>query len=453
MLAAHAADGVRALRDEARRIAERRAAQHASALLTDDDPAAARRAARSLHAELAASRSATFAAPPRNERLALVTHLERGPYTHTPPPNDPTFASFEPHARTRLAERRIAHADIQQLLDCRYALVPNVLYALVRDAPHAMDGTCEVPVYGDWVLFGVMGEKSALRYTRAADGAAPRKYFSAKIYDVGAGGRSGDHVVHMLVFDGADGAFDTLWKEHDGTLLALLNPRFLATRDKTLTLTPRGATAIAAIGRAADYAQCGALRKDGSRCTAYVSRRGVGVCEFHLERAVEKRQRGRTELAGGTTSVASRIHGSGRRFSVPSVPRPPSDPRSAAFDIDARYGRARAEKENRKRRREELDAEAGALEVPPAGPAAPAAESAPAAAPIHLHSDARTLSTLCPHSASAHALRTAQDTLDRKRNRLPPPAPAPRRGAAAARLLARAAARQSNDDDDDLIIT
>ena len=198
------------------------------------------------------------------------------------------------------------HAHVQQHLDCRYALVPNVLYGLVQHAPAAMDGDLEVPLYGDWVLFGVLGEKSALRYTKAADDGdrvrPARKFFSCTLYDLGAAatGESGDQSVTMLVFDGDDGAFDTLWKEHNGTLVAVLNPRFLRpAKTNVLTLTPRSADAVMAIGRAADYAECGAAKKDGTRCTTFVSKRGVGACEFHLERAVAGRQRGRMEFAAG----------------------------------------------------------------------------------------------------------------------------------------------------------
>ena len=64
-------------------------------------------------------------------------------------------------------------------MDCRYAISPSVLYSLTgrygsssahsdyaRDpAQNFMDGNYELPLYGDWVLFAVMGEKSALKYT------------------------------------------------------------------------------------------------------------------------------------------------------------------------------------------------------------------------------------------------------------------------------------------------
>ena len=56
-------------------------------------------------------------------------------------------------------------------MDCRYAITPSVLYSLTgrygsssahsdyaRDpTQNFMDGNYELPLYGDWVLFAVMG--------------------------------------------------------------------------------------------------------------------------------------------------------------------------------------------------------------------------------------------------------------------------------------------------------
>lgn len=39
----------------------------------------------------------------RDDRLALVEDLERGPYEFTPPSDDPTFHQLEPHSGIRLS--------------------------------------------------------------------------------------------------------------------------------------------------------------------------------------------------------------------------------------------------------------------------------------------------------------------------------------------------------------
>lgn len=39
----------------------------------------------------------------RDDRLALVEELERGPYEFTPPSDDPDFLQLEPHSGIRLS--------------------------------------------------------------------------------------------------------------------------------------------------------------------------------------------------------------------------------------------------------------------------------------------------------------------------------------------------------------
>ncbi|KAI3623309.1 hypothetical protein CBS14141_004092 [Malassezia furfur] len=295
-----------------------------------------------------ASRSASFArrAHPdaRNERLELVEDLARGPRPYEPRPDDPELRTYEPNARTALRSRRIAHAELEAYLDARYVVTPSLFYSLVHrtgstaeyvaPAHGAMDGDLEMPLYGDWVLFAVMGEKSTLRYTAApaddrpdapAEGTAferanpvrpARKFFGCKLLDLNTDvvqkhrQLPGDCVLHMLLFDDTPSqragpveasAFAKLWKERDGALLAILNPRILKPRKGNLvTVTPRSGDAVLVIGQADAYAQCTARKKDGKRCNAFVVR-GTNheVCDFHLEHAVTGRLRSRMEFASG----------------------------------------------------------------------------------------------------------------------------------------------------------
>ena len=181
--------------------------------------------------------------------------------------------TYEPNARTALRSRRIAHAELEAYLDARYVVTPSLFYSLVHrtgstaeyvaPAHGAMDGDLEMPLYGDWVLFAVMGEKSTLRYTAApaddrpdapAEGTAferanpvrpARKFFGCKLLDLNTDvvqkhrQLPGDCVLHMLLFDDTPSqragpveasAFAKLWKERDGALLAILNPRILKPR-------------------------------------------------------------------------------------------------------------------------------------------------------------------------------------------------------------------------------
>lgn len=317
------------------------------------------RTRREAKEELRASRSSSFGSRARtdmrNERLELVEDLERGPRPFEPRADDPDVQRYEPNARIALRTRLVPNAQMSEYLDCRYVVTPSMLYSLAsrtgtsgseyeRKAGEAMDGDVEVPLYGDWVLFAVMGEKGQLKYTAATvdqdeekkaqnDELTPfersnpslpaRKYFGCKLLDLSTEiveahrHLPGHCMLNMMLFEsknqagskysgGSGGAFEKLWKERDGMLLAILNPRIMKRRKNAkgpaneLTITPRSADSILVIGQADAYAQCKSIKKDGSRCKAFVIRgKDNGVCDYHLEQAVAGRLRSRMEFASG----------------------------------------------------------------------------------------------------------------------------------------------------------
>lgn len=159
----------------------------------------------------------------------------------------------------------MTHMRLQNHMDCRYALSPSLLYSLTgrlgssadytRDTTKPMmDGNYEIPLYGDWVLFAVMGEKTELKYTTSADNTdhnedptkVTRKYFGSRLLDLSAKyvdtnrELPGHCSMRMLVFDDGPNAshsksdrsaFEKLWKEREGVLLAILNPKILPPRN------------------------------------------------------------------------------------------------------------------------------------------------------------------------------------------------------------------------------
>mgnify|MGYP007088365050 FL=1 len=94
--------------------------------------------------------------------------------------------------------------------------------------------------------------------------------------------------------------------------------------------------------------------------------------------------------------------------------RPASDPRQPNFDVEARYGRGREERIQRKRKQDELEHDTSSLvtdksrlDTAPVRQAEPATE--------YEDADAKFLAEIDKNSVAAKALRTAQDTLERKR--------------------------------------
>ncbi|WFD44699.1 hypothetical protein MPSI1_003369 [Malassezia psittaci] len=404
---------------------------------------------RESYQDLRDSRSESFNAKhsgdQRNERLELLEHLERGPRPCHAPIEDPDWLQFEPNSQVKLRSRLIPNSTISSYLDGRYVVTPNLFYSLTNrtgssnleyagQAGGAMDGDVELPLYGDWVLFAVLAEKSPMKYTAARVTEDPptketmafqrsnpskpaRKFFSCKLLDLNKdivqtqSQLPGDCMLNMVLFDNADprnqgkasskktNAFETLWKERDGMLLAILNPRVWISKhskkSRELTITPRSKDSVLVIGQADSYAQCKSIKKDGKRCSSFVIRgKNNQVCEYHLEHAVERRLRARPEFATGTSSVlgkpttlaeyrpdsrskrikpnsVSGLQGlevgssSGTPYVVStcSEPMSSSDPRFVGYNVEARYGRQRADRDQRKRKQELQEQRISSMEV------------------------------------------------------------------------------------------
>ncbi|WFD00634.1 hypothetical protein MYAM1_003385 [Malassezia yamatoensis] len=412
---------------------------------------------RESYQDLRNSRSNSFHAKQsdeqRNERLELLEHLERGPRPCQAPIEDPDWLQFEPNSQVKLRSRLIPNSRIASYLDGRYLVTPSLFYSLTNrtgssnseyagQAGSAMDGDVELPLYGDWVLFAVLAEKSPMKYTaarvtedpptkdtmafqRSNPSKSARKFFSCKLLDLNKdivktqSQLPGDCILNMVLFDSADSrnqatanskktsAFEALWKEPDGMLLAILNPRvwiskhsvcydaLIQKKSRELTITPRSKDSVLAIGQADSYAQCKSIKKDGKRCSSFVLRgKNNQICEYHLEHAVEGRLRARPEFATGTSFVLGKptklaeyrpdfrskrikpnnISGLqglevGSSSDTPYVVSTSndflssSDPRSVGYNVETRYGRQRADRDERKRKHDLQEQRISSMDV------------------------------------------------------------------------------------------
>ena len=68
-------------------------------------------------------------------------------------------------------ERTLPHDELQEHLSDRYHVSPELLYSLVRPSKGGMD--YEVPLEGDWIVIGVLADKSEIRTTGGAGGPGP----------------------------------------------------------------------------------------------------------------------------------------------------------------------------------------------------------------------------------------------------------------------------------------
>ncbi|SNX83475.1 related to MCM10 - essential chromatin-associated protein involved in the initiation of DNA replication [Melanopsichium pennsylvanicum] len=124
--------------------------------------------------------------------------------------------------------------------------------------------------------------------------------------------------------NGSRGAFELLYKQAEGTIVAIMNPRVLRPfpsrpgdgksgarpggfESKMLRITPRSAEDCLVIGQAADYRRCSAIKSNGQRCSSFVDIKArkqtrTTTCDFHLSRHMDQLARGRPEFAANSTS-------------------------------------------------------------------------------------------------------------------------------------------------------
>ncbi|KAI0060179.1 hypothetical protein BV25DRAFT_1828294 [Artomyces pyxidatus] len=173
-----------------------------------------------------------------------------------------------------------------------------------------------------------------------------RKFVNLRLVDFGArsrasanGGKAvirGDAFLSLLLFEaesydkvdrddgnraekiykgGSRGAFESMSKLREGSVVALLNPRVLKPFQRAadtphpttniLALTPESAASIVVIGHARDLGMCGVVRRDGKPCGSWCDKRVSDVCDYHVQHAVERRRAGRAEFSTGTSGLTT----------------------------------------------------------------------------------------------------------------------------------------------------
>ncbi|KAJ1041322.1 hypothetical protein NDA11_006411 [Ustilago hordei] len=114
--------------------------------------------------------------------------------------------------------------------------------------------------------------------------------------------------------NGSKGAFELLYQQSEGTLVAIMNPKVLrpftsggGRESKMLRITPRSVEDCLVIGQAADYKRCTAIKANGERCKSFVDVKArkqtrTTTCDFHLSKHMDDLARGRPEFAANSTT-------------------------------------------------------------------------------------------------------------------------------------------------------
>lgn len=206
---------------------------------------------------------------------------------------------YDSFAEIHLTKRHVSHTTLaREMADKEIYTLPRLLKEV--KAPDYDPPDCEA----DFVVFAILASKSQpydqKQQHRTSDEHKPQEDAQAS--------RNKFMVLHLcnlkweldLFLFGT--AFDQFWKLTPGTLLCILNPGIMP--PKTNQNSGRfclklgsSEDSIMEIGIARDLGWCESRRKDGKECGAWVDKRKTGICEFHLEMAVDKEgRRGRMEV-------------------------------------------------------------------------------------------------------------------------------------------------------------
>lgn len=205
--------------------------------------------------------------------------------------------TFEPYSGMHLSKRLIDHDTLTRTFHGKelYSL-PRLLKEVV--SPHYDPPECET----DYIVLGIIAFKSTPRDQKIshksistsgeAEDKARQKYMRLRLTDL-------KWEIDLFLFDSG---FETLWKLIPGTVIAILNPGIMPPRNKdkgdfSLKLTSSEDTVLE-IGRAKHLGFCSAKKADGTDCTDWIDSRKTGVCDYHMNRQIEKTRRGRMEING-----------------------------------------------------------------------------------------------------------------------------------------------------------
>ncbi|KAI0073172.1 hypothetical protein K474DRAFT_1603813 [Panus rudis PR-1116 ss-1] len=172
-----------------------------------------------------------------------------------------------------------------------------------------------------------------------------KKYINLKLIDFGCRSKStsatgrqsvirGDAFLSLLLFEadrvdtyetpegkketiykgGSRGAFEKMSKLKEGAVVALLNPKILKPfqrsndaphpTDNILALTPESIDSTLVIGQSLDLGMCQAIKRDGKVCGSWCDKRVSDVCDWHIQRAVERKRAARPEFTAGTSGLS-----------------------------------------------------------------------------------------------------------------------------------------------------
>ena len=207
--------------------------------------------------------------------------------------DDGNEASFEAFSSLHLTKRFIPHRSLARQLSGKKTMSIKDTLREIKAPDFALPD-----VEQDIVIFGVVAKKSEPRAhkpgpgTNGQKGEDRGKYMVMTTCDL-------DYELDLFLFDSG---FERFWKLTEGTVVAILNPNVMPpprgredTGKFSLVINSDEDTIIE-IGMSRDLGFCESIKKDGSRCGAWVNKKRTHYCEYHTNEALKHARSSRMEV-------------------------------------------------------------------------------------------------------------------------------------------------------------
>ncbi|KAL8865794.1 MAG: hypothetical protein Q9174_006690, partial [Haloplaca sp. 1 TL-2023] len=220
---------------------------------------------------------------------------------------------FEPFSSLHLSKRLIPHDTLTKALTQKSILLLPDLLATIKAPDYALPDN----LLADYVVLATIASKSSpithkdrhintsssnpshknedtTSQTQAHESSANvrGKFLALTLTDL-------KWNIDLYLFSTA---YTRWWKLVPGTVIAILNPSIMPpppnnpnTNRWSLSLHSNDDT-ILEVGKSRDLDWCKSVKRDGKECGAWIDSRHTSVCEFHIERVVDKNRRGRMEV-------------------------------------------------------------------------------------------------------------------------------------------------------------
>ena len=221
---------------------------------------------------------------------------------------------FDAYSTSHLSKRLLPHDMLTRTFSGKSVLrIPDLL-GTVKSPDYSLPDNLEA----DYVVLGIIASKSAPLNHKDSS----KTINTAETTSTTEAARSSENAKgKFMVLTLTDlkwtldlylftTAYTRFYKLNPGTVVALLNPNIMPpppqksdTGRFSLTLNSSDDTVLE-IGTSRDLGWCKAHRKDGKQCSDWIDKRHTEVCEFHVDRVVERARRGRMEVQGMSAPFA-----------------------------------------------------------------------------------------------------------------------------------------------------